>query len=417
MDSYNLHWMNYSIDIAGGVPQSDLRVGVVLVSENNTLICSAFSGEERNATWKSVLLSKIRKIKVINAQSVYLTINTWSAIHSFDLIELLNEICVDEIYVGLPDATLTSYFDNDPIVALKYVYRYPDELQRKILEQNNQFYVDSKQSIKHSPYYSENRISDLVIQNLKSKGFVIFKDELNENKTRAALASLISDKHRIEYSDAISAVHNVISEAFNKKYGAYSYSHDTRSLDLDWKDSFMSLYTKLSERPISTVKMLNVGVASGHEAIALFSDCKYATFIDIAPDGLKKVQEQIPLSKIIVSCATNLAFIPDSSHELYVSLRTYNSSFFDIKEAMSEAHRVLKPNALMIISVANGFLCPERSCSIPGLIIPGTKFVDIYRGMDVAKLIHTEFVQAGFNDIKIFPTNTEIYLSAINNAS
>jgi hypothetical protein len=32
--------------------------------------------------------------------------------------------------------------------------------------------------------------------------------------------------------------------------------------------------------------------------------------------------------------------------------------------------------------------------------------------MDTAKLIQTEFTQAGFKDLQIFSTNTEIYVSA-----
>jgi len=408
-----MYWMNYSIDIAKGASQSDLRVGVVLVSEHNELICSAYAGEERNASWCSVLLSKVRKRKISNAQSIYITINTLSVAYSFDLIELLKEVHIKEIHVGLPDPALTCYLVDDPAITLNHVYRYPDELQRKILEQNNHFFADSKQSIKYSPFYSENRISNLVIEKLKSKGFVVSKNELNANKQRSALVSLICNRYGIEYSEAISTVYNAVSEAFNSKYGAYNYSDDTRSLDLNWKESFMSFYKRSSARPMSTINILNVGVGSGHEAIALFSNCTRVTFVDIAQGGLEKIKEQIPLSKVIVSNAVDLSSIPDNSHELYVSLRTYNSSFFDVKEAISEAHRVLKPNAVIIISVANGFLCPEQHCIIPGLIIPGTEFVDIYRGMDTTKLIHTEFIQAGFKYIQTFPTNTEIYLSAI----
>lgn len=405
--------MNYSINISKGASQSDLRVGVVLVSDHNELICSAFAGEERNASWCSVLLSKVRKRKISNAQSIYITINTLSVAYSFDLIELLKEVHINEIYVGLPDPALICYLDDDPTITLNHVYRYPDELQREILEQNDYFFADSKQSIKYSPYYSENRISNLVIEKLKSKGFVVSKDELNANKRISALAFLICNRYGIEYSEANSAVHNAVSEAFNSKYGAYNYSDDTRSLDLNWKESFMSFYKRSSARPMSTINILNVGVGSGHEAIALFSNCTRVTFVDIAQGGLEKIKEQIPLSKVIVSNAVDLSSIPDNSHELYVSLRTYNSSFFDVKETISEAHRVLKPNAVIIISVANGFLCPEQHCIIPGLIIPGTEFVDIYRGMDTTKLIHTEFIQAGFKNIQIYPTNTEIYLSAI----
>lgn len=105
--------------------------------------------------------------------------------------------------------------------------------------------------------------------------------------------------------------------------------------------------------------------------------------------------------------------IPDKIYDLYVSLRTYNSSFFDIKEALLEAYRVLKYNGVIIISVANGFLYSEQNCIIPGLILPGTEFIDIYRGMDTTKQICTELIHAGFKNIQIFPTNTEIYLSAV----
>lgn len=119
------------------------------------------------------------------------------------------------------------------------------------------------------------------------------------------------------------------------------------------------------------------------------------------------------MAHIIVSSADDLSSIPDDNYDLYISLRTYNSSFFNIKGAISEAYRVLKPNAAIIISVANGFLYPEKHCIIPGLIIPGTEFVDIYRSMDTAKLIFAELLHAGFKDIQLFPTTTEIFVSAI----
>lgn len=69
--------------------------------------------------------------------------------------------------------------------------------------------------------------------------------------------------------------------------------------------------------------------------------------------------------------------------------------------------------AIIIVSIVNGFLSAEKKRIIPGLIIPGTEFIDIYRGMDTIKLIRKNFMEKGFKDIQIFPTNTEIYLSAI----
>lgn len=46
MNSKNLYWMNYSIDISKEISQFGLVVGVVLVSEYNELICLAHSGED-----------------------------------------------------------------------------------------------------------------------------------------------------------------------------------------------------------------------------------------------------------------------------------------------------------------------------------------------------------------------------------
>lgn len=414
MNAKSMYWMNYSINISKEVSHSSLHVGVVLVSENNELVCSAFAGENCNASWCSVLLSKIRELEISSAQSIYITINTLSRTHMFDLLELLTEVRVNKIYVGLPDPALTCYIDDDPIITHTHVYRYPDELQREILKLNAHFYSNSTQSIKNSPYYSENRISNMVIESLKAKGFVVSLDELNANKRGSAVASLICNKYETKYEEAFSTVQNAISEAFNSKYGIYTYLDDARSLDPDWKESFISFYKRSSVMPMSTNNILNVGVGNGHEAMILFSNCAYVTFVDIAQVGLEQIREKNPSSKIIVSNADDLSSIPDNLYDLYVSLRTFNSSFFDIKRAISEAHRVLKPNAIIIVSVANGFLCSNQHCIIPGLIIPGTEFVDIYRGMDTVKLMKKEFLQAGFNNVQFFPTNTELYLSATN---
>ena len=326
MNAKDLYWMNYSIDISKKASQSSLHVGVVLVSENNELVCSAFTGENYNVSWCMVLLSKIRKLKISSAQSIYIMINTLSKTHMFDLLELLTEVCVNKIYVGLPDPELTYYIDNDPIITYTHVYRYPEELQREILKQNAHFYENSTQSIKNSPYYSENRISNMVIEFLKSKGFIVSPDELNANKRESAVASLICNKYKVKYEEAFSTVQNAISEAFNDKYSTYTYLDDARSLEPDWKENFISFYKRSSVMPMFTNNILNVGVGNGYEAMSLFSNCAYVTFVDIAQGGLEQIKENIPSSKIVVSNADNLSCIPDNHYDLYVSLKIGRAS-------------------------------------------------------------------------------------------
>lgn len=412
MENEKLYWMNYSINIANGSKDNNLRVGAVLVTKDNNLVCSAYTDEYSGLSWYEILLSKINKLNVNKANYLFLTVNTLFSESEFDLNKLMERISIEEIYIGMPDPNLSDYLTNDPVSTFKSVYHYPDNFQRLILHQNLNYYENGKQNIKSSPYYSAKRISKIVMEKLQEKGIFISKEELQSNKQIEKLAQLIVEKYKFNIEDASRLVNLVISEAFDEKYATYNYSDDARSLSIDWKNNFLTIYNKLLLSSMENRDILDVGVGSGNEAIALFSRCHSITFVDVAPNGLKKIKKQIPNSNIVVSRAENLATLINNSYDIYISLRTYNSSFFNVKQAISEAYRVLKNGGSIIISIANGFLCPEDQYIIPGLIIPGTEFVDIYRGFDMVKKLSTELRNNCFEDIRFFPTNVELFLSA-----
>lgn len=412
MDNGKLYWMNYSINIANGSEDKNLRVGAVLVTEDNKLICSAYTDECSGLSWYEILLSKIKELSVNNAYYLFLTVNTLFSETEFDLNKLMRKIAIEEIYIGVPDPNLSDYLSNDPIGTFRKIYRYPDNLQRMILQQNISYYRNGKQNIKSSPYYSAKRISNIVLEKLKGKGIFISKEELQANKQIEKLIQLIVEKYKLNIDDASKLVNLVMSEAFDEKYSTYNYSDDARSLSIDWKNNFLTIYNKLLISSLENKNILDVGVGSGNEAIALFSDCSNITFVDIAPNGLKKIKKQIPNSNIVVSRAENLVTLTNSSYDMYISLRTYNSSFFNIKQAISEAFRVLKKDGIIIISIANGFLCPEDQYIIPGLIVPGTEFVDIYRGFDMIEKLSRELCNNSFKDIQFFPTKVELFITA-----
>lgn len=412
MENEKLYWMNYSINIANGSKDNNLRVGAVLVTEDNKLVCSAYTDEYSGLSWYEILLSKINKLNVNKANYLFLTVNTLFSESEFDLNKLMERIAIEEIYIGIPDPKLSDYLTNDPVSTFKNVFHYPDNFQRLILHQNLNYYKNGKQNIKSSPYYSAKRISKIVMEKLQEKGIFISEEELQSNKQIEKLAQLIVEKYKFNIEDASGLISLVISEAFDEKYATYNYLDDARSLSIDWKNNFLTIYNKLLLSSMENKDILDVGVGSGNEAIALFSGCHNITFVDVAPNGLENIKKQIPNSNIVVSRAENLATLINNSYDIYVSLRTYNSSFFNAKQAISESYRVLKNGGSIIISIANGFLCPEDQYIIPGLIIPGTEFIDIYRGFDMVKKLSTELRNNGFEDIRFFPTNVELFLSA-----
>lgn len=182
MNPDSTYWMKYAVGLAQETPPPGRRVGAALVSEHGQLLCSAFEGEVHGASWFRILRRRVQELGVSSAHSVYLTINTLSAAGSFELAELLHDVRIDRVYIGLPDPALTTYLDGDPATERAYVLRFPDDLQREIMEQNRDLYAASGQSIECNPHYSTHRISEAVSTGLRSKGFELSRGDVNANR-------------------------------------------------------------------------------------------------------------------------------------------------------------------------------------------------------------------------------------------
>lgn len=411
MEYDNNYWMQYAVELANKINTKSIRVSAVLVT-NNKLVATSCYPNDMNLSWAMDLIIKLNNENIDKVENLYLTINTLNDKKDFDLNILLNKIKVNNIFLGLPDPMVNEYLNNDPILNNKNIFRFSDELQEEIFNQNYNYYKDSKQNIKYSKYYNNKRISYLLKEKLELQGINIEINEILRQKQIEKLSSYISNKFNILTSNASKLITTILSEAFDDKYSNYDYSNDIRSINPDWSNNFQKIYSKHNQKPLDEIKILNIGVGSGNEAKKLFLNCNDITFVDIAPKGLKKVKEIIPKSKTIKSMAENISLLDDNSYDLYVSLRTYNSSFFDIKQAIKEAYRLLKHNSTIIISISNGFLNSQESKLIPGIIIPKLNFVDLYRGLDIVKNLSQNLKEYNFIDIELTPTNGEIYLSA-----
>lgn len=130
MTNADLRWMKYSIELADNVKNHNfLHVGAVLTNDDK-LIYSASSENINSLSWLQSLLLKLDN-KETHMNSLYLTINTISGQDSFDLNELLKSLIIENIYIGMPDPAIDKYIQNDPVIRLNNINRYPDDLQKK----------------------------------------------------------------------------------------------------------------------------------------------------------------------------------------------------------------------------------------------------------------------------------------------
>ena len=410
MTNNNYYWMKYAIKIADKIDSELIRVSALVV--NNDQLIEYSSTNNIDCAWADNLIIKLKNKKITKIENLYLTINTLNDKEEFDLNKLLNTIEVENIFIGLPDPKLNCYLDNDPVLNNKNIFRFNDELQENIFKQNYNLYKESKQNIKYSEYYYSNRISRFLKEKLDLYGIKLEFEEISQQKQVEKLSAYISKKFNISGTKLYKLITSILSDAFDYKYSAYNYANDIRSVNTNWSKVFNDIYNKTNNKSLNEINILNIGVGGGNEARELFFNCADITFVDIAPNGLKKVKKIIPASQIIQERAENLQELTDNSYDLYVSLRTYNSSFFDVKQALKEAYRVLKNNAVIIISISNGFLDTKEKKIIPGIIIPGLDFVDLYRGLDMFRNLLDILLDLNFVDIELTPTNGEIYISA-----
>jgi len=169
------------------------------------------------------------------------------------------------------------------------------------------------------------------------------------------------------------------SVAFTAKY-ATPNDEDEKTVDIKklgisnikpWSEYFENLLNNLDISDLNSVGILDVGLGNGYAYSSVFSKLHSFTGVDISEKALGYAQDKFPQLNAFVNDAEDLTDIQTSSIDLYISLRTYQSTLFDKRLAVHEAHRVLRSGGKVIISIPIMFLGTEGE-AIDGLIPPGS---------------------------------------------
>lgn len=220
-------------------------------------------------------------------------------------------------------------------------------------------------------------------------------------------------KNNIYDMDFKNIIMNAISWGYDMRYYAKVTETDERS---KYQSEFVSVFSEILQHAgitdFNLKKIIVVGIGNGLECKLLFNKVKDISIVDIAQYSLKKAKSVLQQATAYQCLASDLNVFSDCTFDVYISLRTYMSTYFNIPVSLIEANRVLVAGGLIIVSVACGYInSMGKYCY--GLYNPHTELLENSRPDMFVKIITDNLKTLQFKDIRIKKSSTEIFIYAV----
>lgn len=261
-------------------------------------------------------------------------------------------------------------------------------------------------------------ISNIMEDYLQKKDInissVIFTDELTiHDLEQICCKSIYPWKDNLFLKKKI---RKAVSHAFSCKY-ATPRKDDEKLMQIsgteNWQIQFKQLLDELGLNNLNKLKVVNVGIGHAKESEGLFYGVEKLTGVDISQRALNHAKLVFSEMDQYLTDAGNLETIQNKSIDFYISLRTFQSTLFDIKAALHEAFRILKSGGIILISIPklyvseNGELMSGLRKRYSNEIIKSRLTKNIEKIVDCLRMFD-------FKDIKISDNSIfETYITAI----
>ena len=395
------------------------KVGAVLADRDGEVLLTAYRGEQHAGQHAEfTLFSKAEERGLdVSGASLFVTLEpcTERGPGKTPCANRILKSGISHIYVGMldPNPDICGHGVTLLQQGNLFVDHFPSELVRQLHGLNRHFVeLHRVTRLPKTSLYVTKRISEFLTERLQREGVQIDGIPADWDLTIDDLVryceGATSEALRPRLPALISAARG---DAFDRKYVNYTYAQDARGTDRAWQQDLRSILFKLGADDYTARHVINVGIGNGEEAAGWLEELRHLTIVDAAPQSLAKAQRALPYAQSLQLDAEDLNAIKTGSQQLYVSLRTFQSSFFDIPQALREAHRVLTRGGCIIVSISNAFV-GEDGALIPGHVIPGSALVDRERPWSLVKLIRRKLDVLQFEQISVRSERSEIYVSA-----
>lgn len=391
-------------------------VGAVLADDSGEVLLTAHRGEGGPGQHAEYCLFEKAKAEHIETlgKTLFVTLEpcTSRGDGKIPCAQRVVDAGVSAVYLGMLDPNPVICGRGETFLRSNLrLERFPHELVREIADLNEEFSAPMRaELLPDSSIYVQRQVSTLMVEYLQRKGLAVDRLPSEWDVVVDDLVNYCSSAERTSRGlEPAYLVREARRVAFDKKYADYDYSRDARGLTDYWPEEVRSVLDVLKVGDLANYSVLDVGIGNGLEGELLLAECGSLTTVDAGPKSVALARRRLPHAQSLVGEAESLDAIPTGSQDIYLSFRTYQSSYFDVGKAVREAYRVTRPGGLVLISVANGYL-GEDSVLVPGLVWPNTARVDRDRPYVVVDDIRKRLTLLAFQEVGVRTGFGEVYV-------
>lgn len=225
----------------------------------------------------------------------------------------------------------------------------------------------------------------------------------------------------LDKTERVKVIRDSRALAFDTKYGGALLEEDERHVlgIEDWNDEFDWLLKFLGVD--FKGRLVNVGLGPGFEGAGIYERFPEFLGVDLSQTACRRAAEVFPKMEALPGGAAEYLPPVVRDCDVYVSLKTYSSTFFDCDKAIGECARCLKLGGVSIISIPRGYVKDGRL--IHGISPTNYDLASATKGqfygvpdrmlpIQLAATIWSLYYKWLFSDVRIHNGRHEIYVTA-----